>query len=117
VQVRGPGRAARPRGLSHTDDFLDTFLFRPNLNSKTMATSSNSKTSKAKPAKPAAAAPAVKATAKPAPAVKARASASSGPTQEEIQTRAYELYLSEGCKDGNDLEYWLRAEQELRARG
>jgi hypothetical protein len=60
--------------------------------------------------------------AKPAPAVvkaspaKApdKAKASYEPTQEEIQTRAFELYLSEGCKEGNDLEYWLRAEKELR---
>jgi hypothetical protein len=39
------------------------------------------------------------------------------PTQEEIQTRAFELYLSEGCKEGCDLENWLRAEKDLRARG
>jgi hypothetical protein len=83
--------------------------------SQIMATSSNSKSSKAKPAKAAAPAPVVKAAAKPVAPSKPRASAYE-PTQEEIQTRAYEIYLSEGCKEGNDLEYWLRAEKELRAR-
>lgn len=50
---------------------------------------------------------------KPAPV----ASKSNGPTPEEIQTRAFEIYVSEGCKEGSDLENWLRAEKELRARG
>jgi hypothetical protein len=85
-----------------------------------MATQSNSKSNKAKNDKPA---PAAKA---PAPAVKAPASSPKAvtktrapyePTQEEIQTRAFEIYVSEGCKEGNDLEYWLRAEKELRAPG
>ena len=64
--------------------------------------------------------PAVKASAAPPPA-KASAAPQAGkarapyePTQEEIQTRAFEIYVSEGCKEGNDLEYWVRAEQELR---
>jgi hypothetical protein len=76
-----------------------------------------------KPNKPNKAAPAPAPVAKPAakPPVKASAAASPAkarapyePTQEEIQTRAFEIYVSEGCKEGNDLEYWLRAEQELR---
>ena len=94
-----------------------------------MATSNNSKSSKTNkaapapaPAKPApVAAPAAKPVAKPpvkasAAPQPAKARAPYEPTQEEIQTRAYELYLSEGCKEGNDLEYWVRAEQELRTR-
>ena len=55
-----------------------------------------------------------------APAAKvsapAKARAPYEPTQEEIQTRAFEIYLSEGCKEGNDLEYWLRAEQDMRLK-
>ena len=61
----------------------------------------------------------------PAPAVKAapakaaspaKAKATSLPTEIEIKTRAYEIYVSEGCQDGHDTEYWLRAETELRAQ-
>jgi hypothetical protein len=92
-----------------------------------MSTSNNSKSSK--PNKPApAVVPAAKAAPVPAPAVKpvpklpvkastpAKARAPYEPTQEEIQTRAFEIYVSEGCKEGNDLEYWVRAEKELRSR-
>ena len=83
-----------------------------------MANFKSSKPSKPAPA-PAPAAkqaakPPVKASAAPAPA---KARAPYEPTQEEIQTRAFEIYLSEGCKEGNDLEYWLRAEQDLRSPG
>jgi len=93
-----------------------------------MATSNNSKLGKSSKAAPAApAAPAVLPTSKPAakvsaapPAAKAsvpaKARAPYEPTQEEIQTRAFEIYLSEGCKEGNDLEYWLRAEQDMRSK-
>ncbi|HEX7506216.1 MAG TPA: DUF2934 domain-containing protein [Polyangia bacterium] len=95
-----------------------------------MATSNNSKSSKSnKPAPVAApvakaapvAAPAAKPVAKPpvkastAPQP-AKARAPYEPTQEEIQTRAFEIYVSEGCKEGNDLAYWVRAEKELRTR-
>jgi hypothetical protein len=72
--------------------------------------SSKAKAEKATPA-PAAKAP-VKAPAKAAPA----AAKPYEPTGEEIQTRAFEIYVSEGCKEGSDLENWLRAENELRAR-
>ncbi len=79
-----------------------------------MANFKSNKPSKAAPAPaPAPAAKPAKAFAAPQ-AAKARSSYE--PTQEEIQTRAFEIYVSEGCKEGNDLEYWLRAEQELRAR-
>jgi hypothetical protein len=70
-----------------------------------MATQSNSKSGKSKNAK---------AAAKAAPAVKA--SGRQDPTPEEIGLRAYEIYVSEGCQEGSDLENWLRAERELRAQ-
>lgn len=37
------------------------------------------------------------------------------PTREEIQLRAYEIYLARGRADGHDLDDWLQAERELRA--
>jgi hypothetical protein len=93
-----------------------------------MATSNNSKSgksSKAAPvapaAKPITSKPVVKASPAPPPPAKASGAPPAGkarapyePTQEEIQTRAFEIYVSEGCKEGNDLEYWVRAENELR---
>jgi hypothetical protein len=33
-----------------------------------------------------------------------------------IAMRAYELYLGDGAPQGRELEHWLRAESELRAR-
>ena len=36
------------------------------------------------------------------------------PTKEQIEARAYELYLQRGGKDGHDLEDWLIAEKELK---
>jgi hypothetical protein len=81
-----------------------------------MATQSNKsnkgKFEKAAPT-PAAKAPPAKPATKPAPVV----GKSYEPTPEEIQTRAFEIYVGEGCKGGSDLENWLRAEKELRARG
>ena len=77
-----------------------------------MAIQSNNKTNKAKSTKPA-----------PAPATKPAAPAGKPgkrgyePTQEEIATRAFEIYVSEGCREGSDLENWLRAEGELRSQG
>jgi hypothetical protein len=35
------------------------------------------------------------------------------PTKEQIEKRAYELYLARGCKPGMDVEDWLVAEREL----
>jgi hypothetical protein len=75
-----------------------------------MATQSN-KSNKAKAEK---AAPA-KSAKTPTPAKPFKA-ASYEPTPEEIQIRAFEIYVSEGCKEGSDLENWLRAEKELRAK-
>jgi hypothetical protein len=79
-----------------------------------MATQSNNKSAKTSKA-PAPVAKPVPAAVKASPAKEpAKAKAPYEPTQEEIQTRAFQIYLSEGCKEGNDLEYWLRAEKELR---
>jgi hypothetical protein len=79
-----------------------------------MATQSNNKSAKANKA-PAPVAKPAPAAVKASPAnPPAKAKAPYEPTQEEIQTRAFQIYLSEGCKEGNDLEYWLRAEKELR---
>ena len=35
------------------------------------------------------------------------------PTAEQIEKRAYELYLERGGEDGHDFEDWLAAEREL----
>jgi len=37
------------------------------------------------------------------------------PTLEEIELRAYEIYLKRGGKDGNAIDDWLAAETELSA--
>ena len=34
--------------------------------------------------------------------------------QENIQKKAYELYLKRGGKDGLDLSDWLKAEKEIK---
>lgn len=36
--------------------------------------------------------------------------------QDTIRMRAYELFQQRGCKHGNDLADWLRAETEVRKR-
>ena len=89
-----------------------------------MATQSNFKNNKNKSAKPApvpapAPAPAAKVVAAPVKAAvkPAKAGGRFEPTQEEIGVRAFEIYVSEGCQEGNDLENWLRAERELRSLG
>ena len=38
------------------------------------------------------------------------------PSQEEIARRAYELFEQRGRQAGHDLEDWLEAERQLRAR-
>ena len=35
------------------------------------------------------------------------------PTAEQIERRAYELYIDRGCEDGHALADWLAAEREL----
>lgn len=37
------------------------------------------------------------------------------PTREEIERRAYEIYLMRGSEEGQALADWLAAEQELSA--
>jgi len=37
------------------------------------------------------------------------------PTRDQIEQRAYEIYLQEGGPDGRAEEHWLRAESELLA--
>jgi Protein of unknown function (DUF2934) len=39
-----------------------------------------------------------------------------GPTFEQIQQRAYEIFLARGDQPGSDLEDWLQAERELHLR-
>jgi hypothetical protein len=36
-------------------------------------------------------------------------------TREQIEVRAYEIYLQRAGSDGSDIDDWLRAEQELLA--
>jgi len=38
------------------------------------------------------------------------------PSSGAIAQRAYDLFLKRGCEHGHDIEDWLQAEQELRAR-
>jgi len=38
------------------------------------------------------------------------------PTFEQVQVRAYEIYIQRGRTDGFDLNDWLRAEKELKTR-
>jgi hypothetical protein len=34
------------------------------------------------------------------------------PTSEEIELRAYQIYVERGCVDGHDVDDWLQAERE-----
>ena len=38
------------------------------------------------------------------------------PTREEIQLRAYEIYIESGSAEGNEVDNWLRAERELHEK-
>jgi len=38
------------------------------------------------------------------------------PPFEQIQVRAYEIYIRRGRTDGFDLDDWLQAEKELKTR-
>jgi hypothetical protein len=38
-------------------------------------------------------------------------------SEQEIATRAYELYQARGANDGSDLDDWLQAERELNRGG
>jgi len=48
----------------------------------------------------------------PRPASAASATA----TIADIARRAFELYCERGCQDGYDLQDWIQAERELRAK-
>jgi hypothetical protein len=37
------------------------------------------------------------------------------PAQEQIRTRAYQIYLQRGGQSGSEIEDWLQAEAELSA--
>lgn len=37
----------------------------------------------------------------------------SGPDREDVERRAYEIYLARGGREGDAVEDWLKAEQEL----
>ena len=39
--------------------------------------------------------------------------AKAAPTQEEIQLRAYHIYLERNCAPGNPFDDWTQAEREL----
>jgi hypothetical protein len=36
-----------------------------------------------------------------------------GPTHDQIERRAYQIFLERGTRPGNELDDWLRAEREL----
>jgi hypothetical protein len=38
------------------------------------------------------------------------------PTGEEIELRAYQIYVERGGADGHDVDDWLQAERELFAK-
>ena len=47
----------------------------------------------------------------------AQTASAAAPAREDIERRAYELYLERGAADGGDLDDWLRAERELNRSG
>ena len=38
---------------------------------------------------------------------------SSNPTREEIELRAFQIFIERGGADGHDVDDWVQAEQEL----
>lgn len=38
------------------------------------------------------------------------------PSREEIERRAYEIYLQRGGTDGSDVTDWILAEEELKSK-
>jgi hypothetical protein len=45
-----------------------------------------------------------------------RAKPSPQPAREDIERRAYEIYLERGGGEGGEMEDWLQAERELQQR-
>ena len=48
---------------------------------------------------------------------KARKDTTTEPTFQQIQVRAYEIYIQRGRQDGLDLDDWFQAEKELKTSG
>ncbi len=51
------------------------------------------------------------------PNIKKKAAAKAAPTAEQIQLRAYQIFLERRDAPGNEVEDWLRAERELSQDG
>ena len=51
-----------------------------------------------------------------AAAPRTKSSVPAGPTQADIATRAYELFLQRGAGHGRDFDDWLAAERELQVQ-
>ena len=51
----------------------------------------------------------------PAPKTKKASAPKARPTQDQIATRAYEIYLERNGAPGDPMQDWLRAELELTA--
>jgi hypothetical protein len=47
---------------------------------------------------------------------KATTPAAADPTHEQIATRAYEIWLQNGCQEGQDIQNWLEAESQLHGQ-
>jgi hypothetical protein len=56
-----------------------------------------------------------KITEKPYFAIRESQNGERHPTHEEIEARAYQIYIERGRGDGHDLEDWLQGERELLA--
>ena len=54
-----------------------------------------------------------KANEAPAPKTKKASAPKARPTQDQIATRAYEIYLERGSTPGDPMQDWLQAEREL----
>ncbi|MDI1313715.1 DUF2934 domain-containing protein [Prosthecobacter sp.] len=50
---------------------------------------------------------------KPTAASPKKPEAASQITREEIATRAYFIYVSAGCPEGQEMQHWLEAEAQL----
>lgn len=50
---------------------------------------------------------------KPYFAIREPQNVGSRPTHEEIELRAYQIYVDRGGTDGHDVEDWMQAEREL----
>jgi len=57
-----------------------------------------------------------KPTEKPYFAIREPESEENRPIHEQIEIRAYQIYIEHGRVDGHDLEDWLQAERELAAK-